>query len=194
MRYYLDTEFIEDGKTIDLISIGIVAEDGRELYLGNRECDFSKASQWVADNVLVPMGFEFSGPSRMPMRPVDPSFWVSRKVIAQRVQDFTSALITYPVDHGVPLVLQAQAAESTHSREFWAYYADYDWVVFCQLWGTMMDLPDGFPMYCRDIKQDADRLGVDLSLLPQSDEHHALADAQWNKAAHEYLLNGCRGR
>jgi hypothetical protein len=30
MRYWLDTEFIEDGKTIDLISIGIVAEDGRE--------------------------------------------------------------------------------------------------------------------------------------------------------------------
>jgi hypothetical protein len=29
MKYYYDTEFIEDGRTIDLISIGIVAEDGR---------------------------------------------------------------------------------------------------------------------------------------------------------------------
>ncbi len=34
MRYFLDTEFYEDGKTIDLISIGIVAEDGRELDVG----------------------------------------------------------------------------------------------------------------------------------------------------------------
>jgi hypothetical protein len=47
MLYWLDTEFIEDGVTIDLISIGIVAEDGRELYLLNWECDYSKASDWV---------------------------------------------------------------------------------------------------------------------------------------------------
>ena len=32
MRYFYDTEFLEDGETIDLISIGIVAEDGREYY------------------------------------------------------------------------------------------------------------------------------------------------------------------
>lgn len=34
MRYFLDCEFIEDGRTIDLISIGIVAEDGRESGVG----------------------------------------------------------------------------------------------------------------------------------------------------------------
>ena len=43
-KYFLDTEFIEDGKTIDLISLGIVCEDGRELYLQNSECEFQKAS------------------------------------------------------------------------------------------------------------------------------------------------------
>lgn len=32
MRYFFDTEFLEDGRTIELISIGIVAEDGREYY------------------------------------------------------------------------------------------------------------------------------------------------------------------
>ena len=32
VKYFFDTEFYEDGKTIDLISIGIVAEDGREFY------------------------------------------------------------------------------------------------------------------------------------------------------------------
>src|SRR5258708_14654710 len=52
MRYWYDTEFIEDGKTIDLISIGIVAEDGRELYLQSVEFDPRKASQWVKDHVL----------------------------------------------------------------------------------------------------------------------------------------------
>ncbi len=37
--------------------------------------------------------------------------------------------------------------------EFYAYYADYDWVVFCWLFGKRIDLPKGFPMYCSDLKQ-----------------------------------------
>lgn len=28
-----------------------------------------------------------------------------------------------------------------------------DWVVFCQMFGTMLDLPNGWPMFCRDIRQ-----------------------------------------
>lgn len=31
-RYDYDCEFLEDGKTIALISIGIVADDGRTYY------------------------------------------------------------------------------------------------------------------------------------------------------------------
>lgn len=30
MRYWLDTEFIEHDRIIDLVSIGIAAEDGRQ--------------------------------------------------------------------------------------------------------------------------------------------------------------------
>src|SRR5712692_5468086 len=52
MKYFLDTEFIEDGRTIDLISIGIVAEDGRELYLQSADFDPFKASKWVIENVF----------------------------------------------------------------------------------------------------------------------------------------------
>lgn len=40
--------------------------------------------------------------------------------------------------------------------EFYAYYADYDWVVFCWLFGKMVKLPKGFPKYCRDLKQTID--------------------------------------
>ena len=39
MKYFIDTEFVDDGKTIDLISIGIVAEDGRELYVESADFD-----------------------------------------------------------------------------------------------------------------------------------------------------------
>jgi hypothetical protein len=71
--------------------------------------------------------------------------------------------------------------------EFWGYYADYDWVVFCQLFGTMMDLPKGWPMYCRDIKQLADYLGNPRLPKQASTEHNALNDARWNKRAYEFL-------
>src|SRR5260221_101420 len=53
IRYFYDTEFIEDGHTIDLISIGIVAEDGRELYMQSCEFDPDKASPWVQEHVLT---------------------------------------------------------------------------------------------------------------------------------------------
>lgn len=52
MKYFFDTEFIEDGHTVDLMSIGIVAEDGRTLYLESSECDLSKAGDWVQANVI----------------------------------------------------------------------------------------------------------------------------------------------
>ena len=52
----------------------------------------------------------------------------------------------------------------------------------------MIDLPESFPMYCKDLKQEADRLSVDLSKeIPTENEHHALADARWNKRAWEFL-------
>lgn len=52
MNYFFDTEFIDDGKTIELISIGIVSEDGRELYRENADCDLSRACPWVQENVI----------------------------------------------------------------------------------------------------------------------------------------------
>lgn len=51
-RIWFDTEFIEDGRTIDLISIGMVRDDGCEFYMENSECDFSRVSDWVKANVV----------------------------------------------------------------------------------------------------------------------------------------------
>jgi hypothetical protein len=71
--------------------------------------------------------------------------------------------------------------------EFWGYYADYDWVVFCQIFGSMIDLPTGWPMYCRDLKQWCDDIGNPRLPAQSSTEHNALNDARWNKAAYEFL-------
>ena len=52
MRYFYDCEFIEDGRTIELVSIGVVGEDGREFYAVSSEFDPSRAIDWVRRNVL----------------------------------------------------------------------------------------------------------------------------------------------
>jgi hypothetical protein len=153
MRFWFDTEFIEDGRTIDLISIGIVSEDNRSYYAEIVDCDLSRASEWVRNNVLPRLGLTASPP-------------VTRKVAAANILRF--------VGHDKP--------------EFWAYFADYDWVALCQLYGTMMDLPKGWPMYCRDVKQLCDSIGNPSLPIQDGPEHHALADALWTKRAWDFLM------
>ena len=150
MKYFIDTEFIEDGKTIDLISIGIVSEDGREFYAESWAVDWSKASGWVLDNVRP----HLTGCNVM-----------DRSELKKGILDFIG----------------------TDQPEFWGYFCDYDWVVFCQIFGKMIDLPKNFPMYCRDIKQLCDDLGNPKLPEQGKSEHHALADAKWNKESYLFL-------
>ena len=51
-RYFYDTEFIENGTTIELISIGVACEDGREYYAISTEFDPARAGNWVRRHVL----------------------------------------------------------------------------------------------------------------------------------------------
>ena len=53
----------------------------------------------------------------------------------------------------------------------------------------MLDVPLGWPNWCRDIKQVADHLG--FPRLPQqaTGKHNALEDARWNKVAFDSLMS-----
>lgn len=54
MRYFYDTEFLDTGRTIDLISIGIVAADGREYHahLDDYDRAAAEAHPFVGTEVL----------------------------------------------------------------------------------------------------------------------------------------------
>ena len=185
LRYFLDTEFIEDGKTIDLISIGIVSEDGREFYAVNEDCDFGKASDWVLENVLKPMGLSRAGfnqnPEYLPLGVS--SLYHESSSVASCKQAIGIDLMRFLAPNSISTEAKAatrSAEDDYRELEFWADYASYDWVAFCQLFGTMMDLPKEFPMYCNDIQQL--KRSLDNPGLPKQDkgEHNALADAKWN--------------
>ena len=151
MKIWFDTEFYENGKTIELISIGMVREDGATYYCegpGSRHT--ASKTTWLRLNVLP----HLIGPNKV------------REVMAKEIVEFAG-----------------------EKPEFWADYAGYDWVALCQLHGTMMDLPKGWPMFCMDVKQLCVMKGNPQLPKQVGAEHHALADAQWCKEAWEFLQN-----
>jgi hypothetical protein len=170
MKYFYDTEFIEDGKTIDLISIGIVSEDRRTYYAISNEFDATKASEWVKENVLAKLpekNVNLSDLSISPRIKEESLAWKSREQIKNEIIAFIGE----------------------DKPELWAYYADYDHVALCQLFGRMIDLPKNFPFYTMDIKQLCKSIGDPRLPEQGKGEHNALDDAKWNKVAYEFLTN-----
>lgn len=53
--------------------------------------------------------------------------------------------------------------------KFYGYFADYDWVCFCWLFGNMMSLPKGFPMFANDLKQMLDETAEKMELKDFND-------------------------
>lgn len=191
-KYFIDTEFIEDGRTIDLISIGIVAESAaqqepRTLYLQNSECDFSKASDWVWRNVYPQLlHFDLRGRRQCTMRERSTNSGLDRSYITKctdNKEDYCPWATRREIRDSI---LDMCSTEKHGKPEFWGYYADYDWVAFCQLFGSMIELPKGYPMYCRDLKQLLDHYGNPR--VQKDSVHHALADAQWIKETHAWLI------
>lgn len=151
MRIWFDTEFREDGIRIDLISIGLVRQDGAEYYAETIGADLLCSTDWLKANVL---------PNLTGRRAEKYRHQIAREII-----EFAG-----------------------DAPEFWAYYADYDWVALCQLYGTMMDLPKGWPMFCLDVKQLAHANGISKITVPQTEEHDAMHDARWTCAAWRDVL------
>jgi len=211
MKYFLDTEFLEGIQkrglfnikkpkpTIDLISIGIVCEDGREYYAISKGFNLKEAWNrhdlkinkhypmgpkyvkdfWIRQNVLYPIFKELYNKSRedkdflrdrfftygqgfkySTLKVLIDWYGIPNSQIASEIIKFTNDDV--PVKTiGTTTVQLSEESQLDLKRgyttpEFYGYYADYDWVVFCWLFGKMMDLPKGFPMYCRDLKQMLD--------------------------------------
>lgn len=206
MKYFIDTEFIEGFHKsnkrlrhhVDLISIGIFCEDGRELHLISNEYEYRDANDWVKQNVILPLYIQtVHGDSR--------NEWNTRtfhKMYGYGLDSIRTAMIKFfEVDQASPI-------------QCYGYYSDYDWVAFCSIFGTMMDLPDGFPMYCIDLKQMLDEKAAEgifpqphppknledsISMFKeqkeypeQENEHNALADAKWNFELYKFLSNNTK--
>lgn len=172
-RYYLDTEFIEKPGRITLISIAIVDDFDNEYYSLSNEYDFHQASDWVKENVIAPIYERYLKTSPSEVQPIETFhevYGVSNKTIATEILEFINE------------------TKGDGEIEFWAYYADYDWVVLCWLFGIMVDLPSGWPMFCMDLNQSMTERGVEKLPEPVG-AHDALVDAQWNKKQYHHIYS-----
>lgn len=173
MKIYYDCEFLENGSTIRLISIGMVREDGKGLY------------RVVYDYSL--------------MKDVFYHDWLKRNVVPSLPYEMTEdgvALIHGHLDYGSVKTRDEIAEDiksfvlNTPNPELWAYYGAYDHVALCQLFGRMVDLPTGFPMYTNDLKQELVRRKNPRIPEQMGGEHNAYFDALWVKDVMEYLHYG----
>ncbi len=211
-KYLYDTEFIEGAQykrflgiktwrktkpTIDLISIGIISEDGREYYSVSKDFNLKEAwnrhdlkinkhypsgpeyikEYWIRENVLKPIYDEWISEYNgkiirldIPVELISHDTFSysafknllkikgkSNKEIAEDIINFTREGVK-GIDTKAPNLLwpggQLQVADG--KVELYAYYGAYDHVALCWLFGKMIDLPEGFPMYTRDLKQMLD--------------------------------------
>lgn len=168
MKIYYDTEFLEDGKTIELISIGLVREDGLKYYAVSKDLPFGPISRhpWLMENVMPSLPVRTGHAYSWDLDHPDFKHVKTRDQIADEVQDFV---------------------QCTPEPQLWAWYGAYDHVALCQLWGRMIDLPSGVPMFTNDLKQEAVRLGNPTMPRQADAEHNALADAEHNMAMARFL-------
>lgn len=206
---------------------------------------YQEKEYWIRENVLKPIFFdllvqELKESSINPFDKIDIKLWWLRdlnqfkesiqstnfkkfkglinkygktnKQIANEVKEFC---LNKVIIRNLKGKITASMDPYKSDPEFYTYYGAYDWVVFCWLFGKMINLPKGFPMFSRDLKvmlddkvnsfaniqkitanQDIkvetfkDKLNTIKSMQnypKQSNEHNALDDAKFNKKLHEFL-------
>lgn len=166
-----DTEFLELGPAhpIALISIGLVAADGREYYAVEAELPQVAVWQhyWLHTNVL-------------PQLPLTPH-WAARPYDWLNVRH-------HSVKRRTRIAVEvAEFLADTPDPVLVTDTGSTDMVLLLQLYGRMGDKPDHIPWDDWDIRQGLRDLGFP-PLPPQiGEEHHALNDARWNLEVKRYL-------
>lgn len=156
MKVFFDTEFTGLHKDTTLISIGMVDENGRSLYIELNDYDKSQVDDWIRKNVISHL---------------ENNEAMTKKEASEAVKNW---LAKYD---SVQLI-----SDCSH----------YDMVLFVDLFGDAMSIPDNVTPVCHDINQDiakyygiSEQDAFDLSRekivkgfkIP-GDKHNSLYDAR----------------
>lgn len=178
MKIFYDFEYLDDGRVIEPISIGMIAEDGREYYavftavgggaLHARICRHDWLMTYVVPQLPLAPGESLKRPNAR----FAGGFRIDR---------------THP-DVKSATTIKAEVRKflkDAQPVQLWGYYASHDYVLLTQLFGPMVQRPDVIPGFTHDIAQLCAQMGYPESRLPEPPEslHNALTDARWCRDA-----------
>jgi hypothetical protein len=175
---YLDCEFLPaDPTTQGLVSIGLTDNQGVDYYAVNADMDVEAllAVPWMVDNVwpyLPRIVFGYDEPGNV-LNTDDPA--------VQSIADIRAGVARYFAD-----------TDATETRLF-AWYGGQDICRLHSLWDNDWSvMPDQIPRWFTELEAlIADSSHSDRPELPAQDggEHHALADARYNRQLHRAVLD-----
>lgn len=202
--FIIDTEFIEEPGSIQLISVGIVAPFTNDLfYRVSKEFDFDKVwnDDWLRENVLrtifndyvikIKDFFEKTGKNELGDIENQTHYDFTKEMTKMFI-DNLGATKKEMKDEVIAFIGKNTKWLEAGNPSFYGWYAAYDWVVFCWIFGRMIDLPEAFPMYIKDIKQLVEELGItkeeiEKNIPQNTNKHHALSDAIWEANLLNYI-------
>lgn len=137
---FYDSEFIDDGYHIEPISFAMVCENQPPIYwVTNSKITQSRilAHPWLKENVVPSLPLIIDNDSGREIiypdyRHADIGAIQDTEVLAEMVEEFILAAGPNP--------------------QLWADYGAYDHVLMAQLFGPMVNLPEGIPMHTNDFR------------------------------------------
>jgi hypothetical protein len=179
MEIYLDSEFTNLHQKTTLISIGIVAATGETFYAEAIDYDRKQINEWLRKNVMKNL---FLHKRSAPKSTDDHT----------RVRDISDRI-------SVELFLWLKRLAEKHDIdkfEIWSDVYAYDWMLFCELYGGALYIPDNIYYIPFDLATEMKLKNVDPDISREEfaeldgfegDKHNCLWDAKVIKACHEKL-------
>lgn len=185
MEIFFDLEFTGLHQHTTPISLGLVAKNGRTFYAEFTDYDRSQVNEWIEQNVIANLVHTNSpvSPEGYVMKGANTVVVGERWTVADRLREWLESF--------------------EEPTEMWGDVLTYDWMLFVQLFGHGLSLPNCVYYIPFDISTLLKARGIDPDinreqfsgravLMGPKDKHNALWDARITKACWQ-ILTGEKG-
>lgn len=177
---FLDTEFTGLAQNTSLISLALVADTGEEFYAEFTDYNKTQVSEWIQNNVVNKLLFNHY------------TIWHAQEGKTLFIKNNTDEILCE---------LKKWLAKFQFI-EIWADVLAYDWVLFCELFGGALQVPDNIFYAPFDLatafrtkglieplsKYERDMRRFEYAGIPDGRQHNALEDARVEYLCYKKLI------
>ena len=182
MKIFFDTEFTGLHQNTTLISIGLVAENGKTFYAELSDYDRAQVNDWIQENVIAHLAQETGDYGGL-----------SKEINTKSIELCGHVAL---IDHKQKDIAEylERWLKQFDQVEIWSDCLAYDWVLFCQLFGHAFNIPKNVYYIPFDIctlmkiKGVAPNVNREEFAGMTGAKHNALHDAMVIKACYEKLM------